>query len=421
MEKGDRTTHELLLRCVIIVTSVVPRQLPMQMAMAVNTALMALMKNGVFCTEPYRVPFAGKISHCLFDKTGTLTTDEQIPVCIINPGEDNDPLSETVMVPTGKAGGKTGPKVTGVPGARSVQYAAADTATVLAGCHSLLSASNNPAADNKKAQQLVGDPIEIAALKGIEWKYDVNTQTATPGNHAEKEKAVSDRRKQIESLKPGKEKDAALAKLAALEGVLREAEKRAKDSKVSAVSIKHRHHFSSHLQRMSVVASRSVKSGGVERCCLVKGSPEAVKLLLAPGTEPSWYDRTYRRMAEGGMRILALGIKVITEEEFSKKQPRDFVESNLTFAGFIAFTCRTRTDSPLVIQSLMQSDHAVAMVTGDAALTALHVAYEVGMCAKAKKALELVKQSEGEGVEWCSATGDELVTTPFDAKVFHGL
>ena len=30
MEKGDRTTHELLLKCVIIVTSVVPRQLPMQ-------------------------------------------------------------------------------------------------------------------------------------------------------------------------------------------------------------------------------------------------------------------------------------------------------------------------------------------------------------------------------------------------------
>ena len=68
MEKGDRTTHELLLKAVIIVTSVVPRQLPVQMAMAVNTALMALVKNGILCTEPYRVPHAGKITHCLFDK-----------------------------------------------------------------------------------------------------------------------------------------------------------------------------------------------------------------------------------------------------------------------------------------------------------------------------------------------------------------
>ena len=30
LDKGDRTTHELLLKCVIIVTSVVPRHLPMQ-------------------------------------------------------------------------------------------------------------------------------------------------------------------------------------------------------------------------------------------------------------------------------------------------------------------------------------------------------------------------------------------------------
>jgi cation-transporting ATPase 13A1 len=53
MAKGDRTTHELLLKCVMIVTSVVPRHLPMQTAMAVNTALISLTKAGLFCTEPY--------------------------------------------------------------------------------------------------------------------------------------------------------------------------------------------------------------------------------------------------------------------------------------------------------------------------------------------------------------------------------
>ncbi|KAJ1633267.1 hypothetical protein T492DRAFT_550576 [Pavlovales sp. CCMP2436] len=48
MERGDRTTHELLLKCVIIITSVVPRHLPMQTAMAVNTALMALMRKVIY-------------------------------------------------------------------------------------------------------------------------------------------------------------------------------------------------------------------------------------------------------------------------------------------------------------------------------------------------------------------------------------
>jgi manganese-transporting P-type ATPase len=46
LRKKEKTTHELLLKCVIIITSVVPRQFPMQMAMAVNMALMALNKNG---------------------------------------------------------------------------------------------------------------------------------------------------------------------------------------------------------------------------------------------------------------------------------------------------------------------------------------------------------------------------------------
>jgi cation-transporting ATPase 13A1 len=49
LEKKEKTTHELLLKCVMIITSVIPQQFPMQMAVAVNVALMALMKVVISC------------------------------------------------------------------------------------------------------------------------------------------------------------------------------------------------------------------------------------------------------------------------------------------------------------------------------------------------------------------------------------
>ena len=166
MERGDRTTHELLLKCVIIITSVVPRHLPMQTAMAVNTALMALMKKGIFCTEPYRVPFAGKIDSVLFDKTGTLTSDKLVPVGVVNAAAGAAPPAQV-----------------------EVRHASMECAIVLAGCHSLVSVAD--------VAELVGDPIELAALEGLQWSYSHAAQTATPGATALVERAIAAKRQKL--------------------------------------------------------------------------------------------------------------------------------------------------------------------------------------------------------------------------------
>eukprot|EP00894_Picocystis_sp_ML_P000639 jgi/Pico_ML_1/51156/g2238.t1 len=208
-----RSTFKLILNCSLIITSVIPPELPMELSIAVNSSLVALTKRGVFCTEPYRIPFAGKVDTCCFDKTGTLTTDE-----LIFEGIAMDQGSETPP--------------------ESIQPI---PARVLAACQALVQVDG----------KLVGDPLESAAMSHTGW---------TMG-----------RSDDLKSARDG-----------------------------ATMKIMQRHHFSSDLKRMAVLA-RVVEPGSKEGryWAFVKGAPEVLKPLLkdAPGD----YDRTYKLHAQDAL------------------------------------------------------------------------------------------------------------------------
>ena len=201
-----------------------------------------------------------------------------------------------------------------------IDNAPAESVQVLATCHALVQMEDG----------LVGDPLEKATLEAMDW-------TLTKG----------------EAVIP-------------------------KKGRHPAIKIFHRHHFSSSLKRMSVVAGFTPPMhSDVNYIATVKGAPETLKSMFAK--VPSDYDQVYLSLSRRGARVLALGIKSLGQINPSRAKdiPRDELESGLTFAGFIVISCPLKPDSKKVINELMNASHHVAMITGDNPLTACHVAKEL--------------------------------------------
>ncbi|KAG0237008.1 hypothetical protein BGW41_000300 [Actinomortierella wolfii] len=131
-----RNKGKLLLDCILIITSVVPPELPMELSLAVNTSLIALAKHHIFCVEPFRIPFAGKVDVCCFDKTGTLTGEDLVVEGLC--GYDAKAPQSLVSAPDAP---------------RSARH-------VLASAHALVQLDDG----------LVGDPMERVTLEALKWK-----------------------------------------------------------------------------------------------------------------------------------------------------------------------------------------------------------------------------------------------------------
>jgi cation-transporting ATPase 13A1 len=111
----------------------------------------------------------------------------------------------------------------------------------------------------------------------------------------------------------------------------------------------------------------------------MKGSPEAVGRLLH--VKPDGYDEKAAYLSKEGYRVISLALKPLgsKDEVNSAQDSRGTCEKDMRFAGFIAFTCRVRKDTAAVLLRLKEGGMSIAMVTGDALLTAIHVAKEVNI------------------------------------------
>lgn len=127
---------KLLLDCILIITSVVPPELPMELSLAVNASLVALSKFAIFCTEPFRIPFAGRVDVCCFDKTGTITAEDLVLEGVV--GIDSSDHRRLV----------------------NVRETPRETTLCLAAAHALVRLDDGT---------VVGDPMEKTTLESLDW------------------------------------------------------------------------------------------------------------------------------------------------------------------------------------------------------------------------------------------------------------
>lgn len=355
----DRKRSKLLLDCVLIITSVVPPELPMELSLAVNTSLAALSRYAIFCTEPFRIPFAGRVDVACFDKTGTLT------------GED--------LVVDGIAGldlGKSNVKIE-ADGAHShltpITQVGSQTTLVLATAHALVKLDEG---------DIVGEPMEKATVTSLGWTLgdkDILTNKAHSLVHAN-------------------------------EGV-----------HLDMVQIRRRFQFSSVLKRQSSVASviatnRSTQKRGKATFVGVKGAPETIRHMLVK--VPPNYEETFKYFTRNGGRVLALAYKYLSHDgELGQGRINDLkreeVEKDLHFAGFLVLQTPLKEDAKKAVRMLNESSHRVIMITGDNPLTAVHVAKEVEIVDRDVLILDAPEHDDsGEKLVWKSI--DDKVNIPVD-------
>lgn len=146
--KMGRVQSKLILDCIIVVTSVVPPELPMELTMAVNQSLAALAKHYVYCTEPFRIPQAGRIDVCCFDKTGTLTAEDLTFEGLAGFGDDKLTTCDSPSVPP-------------------------VTLQVMGATHALVRLDDG---------EVVGDPMEKETLKVSGWTVSKTAKNVIEGH-----------------------------------------------------------------------------------------------------------------------------------------------------------------------------------------------------------------------------------------------
>lgn len=348
--KQDRKRSKLLLDCVLIITSVVPPELPMELSLAVNTSLAALSKFAIFCTEPFRIPYAGRVDVACFDKTGTLTGEDLVV----------DGIAGLFL---GRSDVRTEPD-----GAQSQLTRVTDTglqtALTLATAHALVKLEDG---------DVVGEPMEKATLQSLGWSLGKNDTLSSKTGSGDSVQIK--RRFQFSS---------ALKRQSSVATAVTTDRQTGRKMKGTFVGVKG--------------APETIRKMLIE---VPSKYEETFK----------YFSRNGARVLALGYKYISTNDE-ITQKKINDLKRED-VECGLQFAGFLVLQCPLKDDAIKAVRMLNESSHRVVMITGDNPLTAVHVARQVEIVDRDVLILDAPENDDsGEKLVWRSV--DDKVNIPVE-------
>jgi cation-transporting ATPase 13A1 len=332
LNEGKQTSvFKRIVQCIRIIVASIPSDLSSSLAASEHACSTILREEfDVVGTEPGALVSTAKTDAVVFDKTGTLTADTQSLTSIVYPPS----------------------------GLRTLKNIKFLSKAVLAGAHTLIQQSDSDDAN------LVGDPVDLAALQWTQWKYNAKDKSASSGRRGEK---LWQRRS---------------------------------------------FPFDSTKKTSSAIVLTKDGNGHFRLRILVKGSPNTMKKLLKDNETSDlahWYDRSVKRLGSLGYRSICLGALDVSNTDVAKTlfpsglpnsntnnlelesilhnarmnarvfHRNDIEQQHLDFVGFACFNAPMRESTPRIVQELKVANIDVIMLTGDEPYASLACAAKAGI------------------------------------------
>ena len=363
------------------------------MAIGTSFAIRRLRTKDIFCTSPPRVNICGKMELICFDKTGTLTQEGldvlgfrfTLPIhySITEPSGSivktrlkfsdlNTSIQENDQFAIPAVANRSNSIIHGTIPHPSPLLCSDESMypliiCAMAACHSI-----------KVVQgELIGDPMDLKMFEFTGWHIEEmgNLIFLIIGNGRN-------------SIPPERVRYGPLGNVITMILSPPESKNSAFSTNVtshnySELGIVRTFDFVSGLRRMSVVISRMRNDlmdnteGLHEFEVFVKGAPEVMRSICTQSSRnsililvPSDYDDLLKYYTHHGYRVIACAWKKVKNVTYlqMKQTPRNEIESELEFLGFIVFENKLKEGTTSVLRTLNQANIRQVMCTGNVML-----------------------------------------------------